>query len=327
MRHSPGFRSSHWSRSPSSSDDLLFTFTVMKDPEVPNAGGAALRVMQSASTPDPQTFVINWAAPYTDANQAPWLTPMPRHLLEEAYLRDRANLPSHPWMTTDFVGLGPYRVARWERGAFLEFTRFDDYFKGRPRLDGIIVKFIADENIMIATILAGELDLIPAFNFDLDAALEVKRRWEGTGNRVEGNLSGRFNTVETQHRLEMARPLNGLANVAVRRAFYHAIDRGEIAQSIGQGLGPPADSWFFPEHELRAQLESSIPPFPYDPGRAQQVLVEVGWTRGPDGILTNQAGDKFEVQIAGTRDVLKVQSVVATYWRAIGARVEEFPIG
>ncbi|MBM2809666.1 MAG: hypothetical protein HW416_425 [Chloroflexi bacterium] len=309
---------------PFSSDDLLFSFQVMKDPEVPNTVGGGLRIMQSASAPDPTTLVINWGAPYADANQAPWLTPMPRHLLEDAYLRDKAAFPSHPWMTTDFVGLGPYRVSRWEQGSFMEFTRFDDYFRGRPPLDSMVVRFISDANVMIAAILAGQLDLIPSFNFDVDAALEVKRRWEGTGNVVGGALSGRFTTVETQHRLELARPINGLSNVAVRRAFYHALDRDEIAQSMTQGLGPSADSWFFPAHEIRPQVEASIPRFQYDPARAIQLLGEAGWTRGPDGILTSsQTGEKFDVQIAGTFDAQKLASVIANYWRAVGARVDE----
>jgi peptide/nickel transport system substrate-binding protein len=312
---------------PFSSDDLLFTFGVMKDPEVPNTVGAALRVMRAASAPDPYTFVIEWATPYVDADQAPWLTPMPRHLLEEPYLRDKPTFPSHPWMTTDFVGLGPYRVARWERGSFMEFARFDDYFKGRPPLDGIVVRFVSDANAMIAAILAGQLDLIPAFNFDLDAALEVRRRWEGTENHVGANLSGRFATIETQHRLDLARPVNGLANASVRRAFYQALDRDEIAQSMTQGFGPAADSWFFPGHELRGQLETSIPRFPYNPARATQLLAESGWTRAADGILTNAAGEKFDARIAGTRDVQKLEGVIADSWRSIGARLDESLIG
>ncbi|MBM2809665.1 MAG: hypothetical protein HW416_424 [Chloroflexi bacterium] len=314
---------------PFTSDDLLFSFEVMKDPEIPGTVGGGLRIMQSASTPDPATFVINWAAPYVDADQAPFITPMPRHLLHDAYLRDKAAFPSHPWMTTDFVGLGPYRVSRWEQGSLMEFTRFDDYFRGRPPLDTVVVRFIADANVMIAAILAGQLDLIPSFNFDLDAALEVKKRWEGTGNVVGGALSGRFTNMETQHRLELARPINGLSNVAVRRAFYHALDRDEIAQSMTQGLGPPADSWFFPghDHELRPQIQASIPQFPYDPARAIQLLADAGWTRGSDGVLTNpQTGDKFEVQVASTRAAQKLASVVSNYWGAIGARVDQYGI-
>ena len=144
---------------PFTSDDLMFTFNVMKDPEVPNTVGAGLRILQAAEQPDPYTFVIHWAGPYVNADQAPWLFPMPKHLLEDAYRRDRASFPSHPWMTTEFVGLGAYRLARWERGSYIEFARFDDYFKGRPPFDTVVMRFMGDENGMIAAVLAGQVDL------------------------------------------------------------------------------------------------------------------------------------------------------------------------
>jgi peptide/nickel transport system substrate-binding protein len=88
---------------PMTSDDLLFSFTVIADPEIPNQVGAPLRLMASATAPDPYTFVVHWSAPYIDADQAPGLTPMPRHILGEIYRTDKAALPIHPWMTTDFV--------------------------------------------------------------------------------------------------------------------------------------------------------------------------------------------------------------------------------
>ncbi|MBM2812569.1 MAG: hypothetical protein HW416_3328 [Chloroflexi bacterium] len=312
---------------PFTSDDLMFTFNVMKDPEIPNPVTAPLRVMQSATAPDPYTFVINWSAPYVDADQAPWLTIMPRHLMEDAYKNDKAGFLSHPWITTDFVGLGPYRLSKWERGSHMEFTRFDQYFRGRPPLDTVIMRFIPDETVQVAAMLAGSLDAIPASGSGTDVALEVQRRWEGTGNRVGGNLSGRFYDVEPQHRTEVARPLNGLADVTVRRAFYQAIDRDQLVDALSQGLGPPADSWFFPGHELRPQIESAIPRFPYDVTAAARQLGEAGWTRGADRILVHsQTGSPFDVQIATQREDAKAASIVANAWRAIGARVEEFPI-
>lgn len=313
---------------PFTADDLLFTLSVIKDPELPNVIGAPLRLMQSAAAVDPYTFVIHWSGPYVDADQAPGLTPMPRHLLEASYRNDKANFPNHPWMTTEFVGLGPYRLVRWESGVHLEFARFDGYYLGRPPLDTVIVRLMTDDNAMVASVLSGHLDVIPPIGVDLDTALDVKQRWEGTGNRVGGRLSGGFKIVEMQHRAEFARPTNGLASTPVRQAFYHAIDRGQLAEVLTRGLAPLADSWFFPTHELRAALEPHTPQFRYDVGRSQQLLAQVGWARGADGLLAHQqTGERFQVQLASTRDDEKLVSIIADYWRGIGAQVEEFPIG
>jgi peptide/nickel transport system substrate-binding protein len=312
---------------PFTSDDLMFTFTVMTDREVPNIVGES-RIMQRALAPDPYTFEIYWSGPYVRANEAPWLFPMPKHILEDTYQHDKASLPGHPWLTTEFVGVGPYRLARWEQGSHMEFARFDDYFRGRPPLDRVVMRFITDPNTMVAALLAEDIDVIPQIPMELDTALEIKRRWEGTGNRTSGGLTGRFITVETQHRAEFARPVDGLATKSVRQAFYQAMDREQLTEAITGGLAPAADSWFFPSHELRPEVEAFIPRFPYDVGMAQRLLEQAGWTRGRDGVLTNrQTGEPLTLTLGEERAAQRTGSIVADYWRAAGARVDEVRSG
>jgi len=314
---------------PFTSEDLLFTFRIFKDPEVP-VTGAQKRLMESASAPDPQTFVIHWSTLYVDANRGAIGVILPRHLLETSYLEDKANLPNHPYFTTDFVGLGPYRLTRWERGSLMEFSRFDDYFLGRPPLDRVVVRFVRDPNAMVATILAGEADVVLPSGVDMDAALEVRKRWDGTGNQVQADLTGQLRQLELQHRPDYLRPRNGFSQRAVRQAFYQAIDRPSIAEASTQGLAPVADSWYAPKERLRPDVESAIPQFPYDPGRAKQLLTGAGWVRGTDGILVHQpSGERFEVEIwakgGGALDD-KETAIVGDYWKAIGAQVILNPI-
>ena len=54
------------------------------------------------------------------------LTPLPRHLLESLYVNDKANFINSTRFSTDWVGLGPYKLTRWEPGSHLELDRFDD---------------------------------------------------------------------------------------------------------------------------------------------------------------------------------------------------------
>src|SRR5207248_9550705 len=42
---------------------------------------------------------------------------------------------------------------------YLEFDRFDGYYAGRPPLDRVILKVIADPNTLIANILSGNVDV------------------------------------------------------------------------------------------------------------------------------------------------------------------------
>lgn len=310
-----------------SSADLMFTFSVIKDPDVPTAVGAVLRLMQSAAAPDPHTFVVNWSRPFVDADQALGFSqPLARHVLEDAYRGEKAAFTNHPWFTREFVGLGPYRLVRWESGVLMEFTRFDGYFRGRPPLDGVVLRFIADDNTLISNLLAGELDVYPPAGLDPEKAAEAKGRWEGAGHRFGGHISGGLFLLDFQHRPEWARPVHGLAMPQVRRGFYHTIDRSELTQVVTDGLGPVANSWFPPKHRLHAPMEAATPQYAYDPSRAQQILAQAGWVRGSDGVLGHQESkDRFEVQLASRRTAQeeKIARIVSDYWRRVGARVEE----
>ncbi|TMB88579.1 MAG: hypothetical protein E6J45_11230, partial [Chloroflexi bacterium] len=210
---------------PFSSADLLFSYTVHKDPDLPHAYLAERRNMESATAPDPDTFIVHWSAILVTADQARALTPLPRHLLEDLYNADKAAFASSPRFTTEFVGLGPYHLVRWEQGSLMELARFDGYWQGRPALDGMIVKFVFDPNTMVANVLAGAIDLLVPPTIDVDAAAQLKQRWEGTGNTVRVEPVSRFVYAELQFRPELARPVNGIRDHTVREALYRAIDR------------------------------------------------------------------------------------------------------
>lgn len=313
--------------SPFTSADLLFAFTLSQDPELPVPNATELRQMESASTPDPSTLVVRWGKTYVRANQAPGLIPRPRHLLEDLYRSDKAAFVNSPLFSTEFVGLGPYRMARWERGSHIEFTPFADYFLGSPPLDSVVVRYIGDPNTMVANILSGAVDVILPPSADIDAALEVQRRWEGTGNQVRFNITDDVRRLQLQFVPEFARPNNAITNRSVRQALYHGIDRQSLADVLTNGQAPLADSWIPPNHELRPQVEASIPKYPHDLARAQQLLAQAGWVRGADGTLAHsQSGERFETELWTTvgTGTEKEAHILADGLKAVGIRLNVY---
>src|SRR4051812_6210389 len=65
---------------PLTADDVIFATEAFKDPQATPPDGQANRLMDSMTAPDPHTLQIHWSAIYVDANQAPNLTPLPKHL-------------------------------------------------------------------------------------------------------------------------------------------------------------------------------------------------------------------------------------------------------
>jgi peptide/nickel transport system substrate-binding protein len=314
---------------PFTAEDMVFTLAVRKDPDTPvRSAGGRLDLVESASAPDPLTFVMHWSAPYVDANQALDLEPLPKHLLEDVYLNQKEAFSNSPYLTTQFIGQGPYRLVEWQSGSHIAFTRFDDYYQGRPPLSRVVVRILNDANTMVANILSGTVDMVLPSGVPLDAAVEVRQRWVGTGNRVHFYPTDGLRVIDSQHRVESARPKDGLTNPVVRQAFYHAIDRKTLSEVITQGIAPVADSWVPPTSAMRPALQSVIPQYPYDLARAQQLLAGAGWVRGPDGVLTNRStGEKFETELwADAPDGQNIISVVADQWKQTGAQVGEMVI-
>ncbi|MBM2810713.1 MAG: hypothetical protein HW416_1472 [Chloroflexi bacterium] len=309
---------------PFTADDLLFSLTVYKDPDIPNNIGNILRAMESAQVVDPQTFAIHWSRIFVTANTAQGLIPMPRHLMEQQYRTDKTNVPNNPILGNQFVGLGPYKLVSWESGVSMNLTRFDDYFLGRPPLDTVTVKFVPDQNVMIASVLAESIDVLLPLGVDLDAVTDIKRRWEGTGNQAFVADTGALRYIMIQHRPDYGRPANGLTNRAVRQAFSHATERATVSEVSQGGFAPAADSWFSPNSALYAEVRASIPQYPYDLARARQLLSQAGWNQATDGELTNAAnGDRFEIEIRSSSGVGadRMLNTIADGWKAVGAQV------
>lgn len=314
---------------PFTSADMLLTFDIYTDPSASNPG-TVRPFMRSATAPDPHTFIIHWSTIRFDADRSGLVIsgPAPRHLVGEAFSRgDRVAFEALPQFTTEFVGLGPYRVIDWERGSHMELARFDRYYQGRPALDGIVLRFMTDANAMVSSILAGAVDVVLPVGVDLDAAVEVQRRWTGTDNRVQFDVSSRLVYLELQNRADIAIPRSGLVSTAVRQGFLQAIDRSSLAEITTYGVAPVAESWILPTDALYADVETWIPRFPYDPARAEQLLSQAGWVRDVTGSLVNREnGEAFRTELWGSPGEAaspeKSLSVIAQNWRDLGAQAD-----
>jgi len=310
---------------PFTAEDLVFSHRLHTDRDFTlSSNGGTIRLMESAAALDPLTLTVHWARTNALANRAYGLDPMPRHLLQDLYQSDKEALIKNPFFNGEFVGLGPYRLARWEAGVELAFARFDDYYLGRPPLDTVIVRYIKDGSAMVANILAEAVDVVVPPSVDLETAAELRRRWEGTGNQAVPQVTDRVRWLRPQFRPELAQLKNGMPNLSVRRGLSHAVDRGTLAEVVGQGFAPTADSWVGPADPLRAQVAAAIPQYPYDLARAQQLPAEAGWTRGSDGVLVHQpSGERFEayISVRPTTGADKDGAIIADGWKALGLQI------
>ncbi len=166
------------------------------------------------------------------------------------------------------VGAGPFILKSAERGVGLEFEANPHYYKpGLPKLKGLKITAYADENLRVAALQAGDLDLIEYVPWQSMAAIEADPRL------VLQTTDGPFMFLE----------FNGksgpFADARVRRAVAHAIKRDEVVKAAFFGRGAPLEglpmvkgSAFFDEARSRALA--------YDPAKSRALLAEAGLPNG-----------------------------------------------
>jgi len=128
------------------------------------------------------------------------------------------------------IGAGPFVIRGQERGTSIELAAFDRYYKpGLPKLRGIRIIAYADENLRVAALQAGDVDLIEYVPWQAMAGIEADQRLKL--DAVDGPFMYlTFNAAR-----------GPLADARVRRAIALAIRREDIVRAAFFGRGSPLE--------------------------------------------------------------------------------------
>ena len=310
-------------------EDFVLGFQILNDPEIPASPRSWTRLVAEMQTPDPRTLVVQWKEPsFLAGGEGPRdVTALPTHLLSDLYRAgDKHAFINSPFWTTEFIGVGPYRLSRWQRGSFIEGTAFDGYVLGRPKIDRILVSYVGDVNTIIAGVLSGDQDMVPmGARLDAGQLVVVQDSWGPDGGLTLLVPFG-IRTVWLNFR-EPAAPW--VRDPRVRRALSHSTDRQGMAEALQYGLTPPADTFLFLEDAAyRVLLSRNYARHPYDPARARQLFAEAGWNTGADGMLRDSGGRTLAMEISATGQGSNVQEIetVSSQWQTMGVDSRPVPL-
>ena len=206
------------------------------------------------------------------------------------------------------ISSGPYKlVSLSETGAVL--IRNDNYWKTKPLVKNIEIKYIPEESDRIKALIAGDVDFATiADTTDSQIVTAVQN------GKLRKQNSSRLNSVymlalDTGRDVSSNIPLatNPLKTLKVRQALYQAIDIDAVIAASS-----PADQ---PATQVVTKgifgYNSSITRLEYDPTVAKKLLTDAGYPNG------------FEVTIdapKNDRNTLELQAI-AKQWEAIGLKV------
>jgi peptide/nickel transport system substrate-binding protein len=307
---------------PMTADDLVFTAQMVRDKDYPVFGHVAFSSLGSVEAIDQRTVVVKWTKPYINADQlfsSEIALPVAKHRLEEAYRNDREHFLDNPYWSTEYVGAGPFKLKSWEAGSHLVAEANDRYVMGRPKIDEITVKFIPDPNTLMANILAGEVDMVWGGRIDVEWGQELGDRWRD--GKVGTTLASMIQ-IFVQH---INPNPNILSNVEFKRAMVHALNRQAMVDTLQFGLTSIGHTFVAPNQPEYAAIESAVVKYDYNPQRALQMLQEIGYTRGGDGVLRDRTGQQLALQIrTSLGDVSQEKAMYASAddWQRLGIEVE-----
>ncbi|MGK9055072.1 ABC transporter substrate-binding protein [Neorhizobium petrolearium] len=250
-------------------EDVAFSILALKENHP--RGRATFATVEKANVLNPHEveLILSKPAPYLLSAFASFEAPIvPKHLYEGTKIAENPHNVAP-------VGTGPYKFVEWVRGSHAIFERNEDYWGSpKPYLDQIIFRFIIDPAAAVAAIETGEVQVSTA-NLPLTDIERLKANpnlvvdtdpapYSPSIARAEFNLENKY-----------------LADIKVRHAIAHAIDKDFIVNTVYLGYATRLDGPVSPD--LAKFYTPDLPKYEFDPAKAEKLLDEAGYKRGADG--------------------------------------------
>lgn len=249
-----------------------------------------------------------------------WNSPLPRHYFKGIDVKDMA---SHEKSRTKPIGFGPFKLKNIVAGESVEFERNDDYWLGKPKLDGVIITVIKPE-LLPAAMEEGRFDLA-SFSAQQypDYMNPSNFQYIGAVEAVFSYTGFKLGTWDAENNENIYNPESKMSNVKLRQAVGYAVDNETIATNLYNNLRFHATTVITPRHGTYQNNE--IIGYTYEPERAKRLLDEAGYIDlDGDGYREDPKGEKFTItwammdgENADTLAQFKIQC-----WAEVGLRVE-----
>jgi peptide/nickel transport system substrate-binding protein len=213
------------------------------------------------------------------------------------------------------VGSGPFRFVSYTKDELgrvhaYKLESFDEFYEGRPLLDGIEFRFFTSEDELIEAYNTNEID-----NIGFISAMNVDRLKFRTRVNLEQLKMPRYYGLFFNQNQSKA-----LADKNVRLALNQGTDRIGI---INETTGGNAFLINSPMLGGILDVNTNVRSYDFDPIAAAQVLTAGGWTAGEDGILQRSKDNKLELTITTSTfpELVSIAEQVKEQWEALGAKV------
>jgi peptide/nickel transport system substrate-binding protein len=314
--------------------DVVFTFQVMMDDKV-NSPQRDLLILEGKPIVvrqiDAYHVAFELPQPYAAAERLfDGFSILPRHRLEQAWragkLAEAWNLRTPP---AEIAGLGPFRFKEYVAGQRIVLERNPYYWKADqagnrlPYLAEVDFVLAGTEDMQVMRFQSGESDAISRVSARNYAVLEKDRQRRGyslqdLGPGLEYNFL--FFNLNGQ-----SQPF--LHRRGFRQAVSLAIDREAIVRLVYLGFAAPLAGPVPPGN--KAWIDAKLPRPVRSVSRARDLLAANGFTRQPDGALTDPQGGRVEFTIvtsSGNPERVAMGTLIQDDLKQLGMDVHVVPL-
>lgn len=245
--------------SPLTAHDVAYTFNSILDPALNSPFRSTLENIGKITVLDSFRIEFDLKEPH-----APFLSDIEIGIVSERNAKEgKADLNKTP------LGSGPFKFIKWDQNSVLEFAANENYWKGRPYLNKIILKVLPETTTRLLALENGEVDILIGVlsesylpNLQKNKRLKIKMS-EGS-NYVYLGLN-----QENEY----------LKHRKVRQAIAHTLDIDGMIKSLLSGVHKRANSML---SEKNWAYNPNLKSYDYNPALARQLLDEAGYP-DPDG--------------------------------------------
>lgn len=301
---------------PVTADDFVFAHELLSDPriEVPDRTVAEKVSAMHAQGQDRRTLVVDFKQVYAYYHNFRNHPVLPKHLVKPIADAAVERLREHPFGSKPMLP-GAFTVSEWARGSHIIVER-NPAARGRwkPWFDRIIFRIIPSTSALEASLLSGTVDAVSSGWLPLER-VEALERQHGEAFQFHYSEGLIFEHIDCN----LENPI--LADVRVRRALLHGLDRQHLARELIGQRQPVAHSWVPPR---RVDHNAEVRRYEYDPKLAATLLDEAGYKLRADGIRAKQ-GRPLLLSImttSGNATRERLQQYMQAEWRKIGVELE-----
>jgi peptide/nickel transport system substrate-binding protein len=304
---------------PFTAADVAFTFNYMIKNKLTNYQ-MFMSGVKSVEAPDATTAVFHLAKPWALMTRM-FVPIIPEHIWSKipASAAGGNFLNKHP------VGTGPFQVTSFTPGQTVEMTANKNYWRGAPKIDGIVFQSYQNANSMSDELKSGAIDVawgIPEAQF---AQLKSTPGITAIDGLRKGFEELGFNTYDSSD--SKGNPV--MRDWKFRQALNWAVDKQKILDTAWMGYGTAATSVIQPGYFTSALdyhwEPSASEAYTFDLKKAGDMLTAAGYPL-KDGVRVDKSGKPIGalrlVARANSAESQRAGKLLASWFSQLGLKID-----